>query len=193
VIDAKDVPEWMHVDDLIRDVKAAVRESGVSRENPRGDMRVESVQLILRTIAVRAAGGKLEFRIPVIGMAIRAGVRVTRQDTHTIDVTLKPPQIRDGAIRGGPDAVQQALVQAISTVRKVVDSGSGGTDPWLLATGRIDIEFVVTQEGVISLGAEGGLTDDISHTLRLSLAPSRLADIPAQGQPPAEPAKAPGG
>jgi hypothetical protein len=193
VIDAKDVPAWMGVDQLISDIKAAVRESGVSRERPHSDMRVESVQLILKTVAVRTAGGGVDFRIPVIGLAIKAGLKLTRQDIHTIDVTLKPPQIHPDAARATSENVQETLVQAIKTVRKVVNSGSAGDgDPWVLSTGRIDIEFIVAQNGVISLGLDSELTGDISHTLRLGLVPSRRPEVPAQGPLPL-PVTAPGG
>lgn len=181
---AMDADKYMRVDLLIHEVKAAVRQAGVSREDAGARMHVESVQLILRVVAVRVAGVGVQFRIPVIGLAVRAGARVTRQETHIIDVTLKPSLAERTDVHG--EALQEALVQAIRTVQATVASGAGGEDPWELDTGRIDLEFVVTSEGTVSLGVEGELTDDISHTLRLCLAPRTPVAVPRQA-PNAEP------
>ena len=47
-----------------------------------------------------------------------------------------------------------------------------GDDPWLLSAGTIDITFAITQTGTISLGADGELASELTHTLRLELGPA---------------------
>jgi hypothetical protein len=79
------------VEALIDAVKEAIERAGVSRASSQDDLGVESVQLVLRAPASKSAGGALDFRILFIGMRLRAGTKVTGQDTHTIDITLKPP------------------------------------------------------------------------------------------------------
>lgn len=155
------------VDELIRVVKDSVQAAGVSSSSQTRDLQVTSVRLILEVVASKTAGGRLDFRVPVIGMKLRLGSVVTRKDTHSIDMTLVPKQERP--VRGGD--VEEALVNAIETIRQVVASAAAGNDPWILSASTIDIAFAVTQAGTISLGAEGELENDVTQTLRLSLGP----------------------
>jgi hypothetical protein len=160
------------VDELISVVKNSVKRGGVSRTSDSTDLRVGSVQLILEVVATRSAGGSLRFRVPFIGMDLGFGVKVTKQDTHTIDVTLVPPgQPADGSreIRGGD--VEDVLVEAIAAIRETMASAALGDDPWLLSEGSVNISFAVTETGSISLGADGELGRELTHTLHLGLVP----------------------
>jgi len=156
------------VEALIDAVKEAVKRAGVSRSSSRGDLRVESVQLVLQALASKSAGGTLDFRIPFIGMRLRAGTKVTGQDTHTIDITLKPPDRPTRAFRGGN--VEDTLVDAIVTIRQAMVHAAAGDDPWALSAGTVDISFGVTKTGSISVGADGELGDEVTQRLRLRLA-----------------------
>lgn len=159
------------VDTLISVVKDSIRHAGMSRTTPGRDLQLASVQLILDVVASTTAGGGLDFRVPFIGMKLRIGAKVTKKDTHTIDITLAPPddtgtrQVRSGD-------VEDALVNAITTIRHVMTRAAEGDDPWLLTAGTIDISFAITQTGTISLGADGELASELTHTLRLGLTPA---------------------
>jgi Trypsin-co-occurring domain 2 len=162
--------EGVPVDSLISAVKDSIRRAGVSRTSAAGDLRVASVQLILEVVASKMAGGGLDFRVPFIGMKLRLGAKVTKKDTHTVDIKLVPPPERaTRQVRGGD--VEEALVNAIATIRKVVAKAAEGDDPWILSASTIDISFAITQTGTISLGADGELTGELTQTLRLGLAP----------------------
>ena len=155
-------------DELIRVIKTSVKRAGVS---PDADLHVVSVQLILKVIAASTLGGGLNFRVPVLGMQLSVGGRITRQDTHTLDLTLTPPDQPPGhELRDGD--VEDAIVDAITTIRAVIVSATEGDDPWVLSAGTVDISFVVTETGTISLGVEGELANEITHTLRLGLTAS---------------------
>jgi hypothetical protein len=158
------------VDALIDVVKDSVKQAGVSRTSQAKDLQVASVQLILDVVASKAVGGGLDFCLPFIGMKLRVGTKLTKKDTHTIDITLVPPEQRDTRqVRGGE--VEEVLVNAIATIRDVVTRAAEGDDPWLLSESTIDISFAITQTGSISLGADGELANELTHTLRLGLAP----------------------
>ncbi len=152
------------VNELIRVIKASVKRAGVS---PTADLQVASVQLILNVIATSTFGGGLNFRVPVLGMRLSVGGKITRQDTHTLDLSLTPPAHPGHELRDGD--VEDAIVDAIDTIRAVIISATEGGDPWVLSTGTIDISFAVTESGTISLGVEGELANEITHTLRLGL------------------------
>lgn len=158
------------VDTLINVVKDSIRRAGVSRTSQATDLQVASVQLILEVVASTTAGGGVDFCVPFIGMKLSLGAKITQKDTHTIDITLVPPEERaTRQVRGGD--VEQALVNAIATIRDVMTKAAEGDDPWLLSASTIDISFAITQTGTICLGVNGELTNELTHTLRLGLAP----------------------
>lgn len=162
--------EGVPVDTLISVVKESIRQAGVSRTSQARDLQVISVQLILDVVASKAVGGSLDFCVPFIGMKLSLGAKVTKKDTHTIDITLVPPEERDARqVRG---EVEEVLVNAIATIRDVMTQAAEGDDPWFLSASTIDISFAITQTGTISLGVDGELGNELTHTLRLGLAPA---------------------
>jgi len=163
--------EGVPVDTLISVVKDSIKRAGVSRTSQTTDLQVASVRLILDVVASKTAGGGLDFRVPFIGMKLRIGAKVTKKDTHKIDMTLVPPKDRDTRqVRGGD--FSDVLVNAITTIRDVMTKAAEGDDPWVLSAGTIDISFAITQTGNISLGLDGELANELTHTLRLGLAPA---------------------
>jgi hypothetical protein len=152
-------------------IKESVKRAGISRALQTRDFQVASIQLILDVVASTTAGGGLDFRVPFIGMQLKLGAKVTKKDTHTIDINLVPPEERaTRQVRGGKE-VGDALVSAITAIRAVAARAAGGDDPWILHEGTVDISFAVTQLGTITLGVDGELSDELTHTLRLRLAP----------------------
>lgn len=155
---------------LVDAVKASVRQAGVSRAVQDRGLQVASVQLILEAVAADTVGGGLDFRVPFIGMRLKAGAKVTKRDSHTIDITLVPPEDAGRPVRGRED-VEEVLVNAIAAIRAVTSRAACGDDPWALSEGVIDITFAITQNGTISVGINGELSGELTHTLRLRLAP----------------------
>lgn len=162
------------VGDLVAIIKESVRQAGVSRASGPGDLRVGSVRLILQVVAGKTAGGAVDFRVPLIGLRLRAGADLSRQDTHTVDIALVPPA--GAQPRAAAGEVETALVEAIATIRQAMASAAGGDDPWGLSGATADLCFAVTRKGTISVGADGELAGQLTHTIRLSL-------VPGQDQP----------
>src|SRR5689334_6325093 len=124
--------EGVPVDTLISVVKDSIKRAGVSRTSQTRDLQVASVKLILDVVASKTAGGGLDFRVPFIGMKLRVGTKVTKKDTHTIDITLVPPKDGDTRqVRGGE--VEDVLVNAIATIRDVMTKAAQGDEPWVLS------------------------------------------------------------
>lgn len=165
--------EGVPVDILLKVVKDSIKQAGVSRTSQTRDLQIASVELILNVVASKMAGGGVDFRVPFIGMKFRLGAKVTKKDTHTIDIALVPPNERDRRqVRGGD--IEDVLVNAIATVRDVMTQAAEGDDPWLLSAGTIDISFAITQTGTITLGVDGELADELIQTLRLVLVPGPM-------------------
>ncbi|GGO18687.1 trypco2 family protein [Micromonospora parathelypteridis] len=156
------------VEELVSAVKNAVKQAGISTTDEGRDLRVGSVQLILSAVATTKLGGGVDFRVPVIGWKVKVGGSHSRQRTHTIDITLVAEDLQDRhELRDG--GVEATLVDAITTIRAVVAAGTGGDDPLVLKAGTVELVFGVTDQGTISVGAEGELTDEVTNTLRIEL------------------------
>jgi hypothetical protein len=163
--DADDV--GMPVDDLISSVKNAIARANISVTDPGRDLAVTSVYLQLNTVATVRVGGGLDFRVPFIGMKVKVGGAITRKNTHTIELTLVP----EAAVIPTRDTdVEAILVDAIETVRAVMARAAEGDDPFTLRDSGVELSFGVAQDGTISLGIDGELTDEITHTLRVTIA-----------------------
>jgi NTP-dependent ternary system trypsin peptidase co-occuring protein len=162
--------EGVPVTALIGAVKDSLKKAAVSNGDGDSDLRMESVQLVLNVVATESAGGGLDFRVPFIGMKLSVGAKVTRQDTHRIDITLVPPP-PDPDYRETRGDIETALVDAITTIRGVMASAAEGDEPWVLSTSEVEISFVVTKEGSISLGAEGEFANEVTNKLLLVLKP----------------------
>jgi hypothetical protein len=159
------------IQELIETIKRAIKAANVSSTELDRDLRVGSVQLTLHAVATRSLGGGLDFRIPFIGMQLKLGSTLTKQDTHRVDISLVPPdpksrpELRD-------DDLESVFVEAIQTIRVAVASAAAGDDPFTLKESAVNISFAVTAAGTISLGVDGGLTNELTHTLTLGLVPA---------------------
>jgi hypothetical protein len=163
--------EGVPIQEVIETIKQAIKAANLSSTDFDRDLRVGSVQLTLHAVATRSLGGGLDFRIPFIGMQVKLGSKLTRQDTHRIDICLVPPDLK-----GRPELRDSDLgsvfVDAINTIRAAVASAAAGDDPFTLTESTVRISFAVTAEGTISLGVDGGLTNELTHTLILGLVPA---------------------
>lgn len=157
------------LENLVDAVKSAVREAGISAADADRPLRITAVQLALNAIATTSGGVKIEFKIPFIGMPVKLGRTVTAKDTHTVDITLVPPDLApQHEVRGGD--VDRLLVEAIEAVAGVVRHARGGEDPFLLKESTVELTFAVTDDGTISLGLDGHGTDELTHKLKITLA-----------------------
>lgn len=156
------------VDDLVTTIKSAIKHANISDANTDRDLRVTSVHLVLHTVATAATGGGVDFRIPFIGMQMKIGRKVSRKDTHTMELTLMPEDlVHEHEIRDGE--VEQVLVDAIETTRRIVARAGAGDDPFVLKESSVEISFAVEETGTVALGFEGELKNEVTHSLRLSL------------------------
>ena len=77
--------------------------------------------------------------------------------------------------------LDDVLVEAIETIRAAVASAASGDDPFVLNDSTIRISFAVTAEGSISIGVNGSLSDELTHTLVLALVPTHGPEKPTNG------------
>jgi Trypsin-co-occurring domain 2 len=160
------------VPDVIEAVKRAIKAANVSATDQGRDLRVGSVSLILHAIATRSSGGGLNFHIPFIGMKVQVGAKLIKHNTHQIQINLTAPWEKD-RVEIRDSGLDDVLVEAIETIRAAVASAAGGDDPFVLNDSTITLSFAVTAEGSISIGVNGSLNDELTHTLALALVPAQ--------------------
>lgn len=162
------------VPDVIDAVKRAINAADVSGLDPGRDIRVASICLTLHAIATRSSGGGLTFCIPFIGMEVHLGGKVSSADTHEIEINLTPPAGQGVRPEITEDGLDDVLVEAIETIRSAVASAAAGDDPFVLHNATIALSFAVTKEGSLSIGVNGSLSDELTHTLTLTLLPAPM-------------------
>ena len=165
--------DGLPVNDLIAEIKHAIKAANISVRDPGRDLAVTSVYLRLHTVATLKAGGGLDFRIPFIGMKVRIGGSVTRENTHLMEMTLIPDAAPVIETRDTP--VEAVLVDAIETVRAVMARAAADDDPFTLRDSAVELSFGLAADGTISLGLDGELRDEVTHTMRVTIAPPGLA------------------
>jgi Trypsin-co-occurring domain 2 len=159
------------VQDVIAAIKCAIKEANVSAADEDRDLKIGPVKLVLHALATRTMGGGLNFTIPFIGMPVKFGTKLTMRDTHEIEISLAPPKQAAGEeVREA--SLDLVLVDSIETIRAVVASAADGDDPFILNDAKITLSFAVTAEGDISIGAEGSMSDEVTHSLILTVVPA---------------------
>ena len=64
-------------------------------------------------------------------------------------------------------------MDSIETIRAVLATAADGDDPFILNDAKITLSFAVTAEGEISIGINGSISDEVTHSLVLALVPSQ--------------------
>ena len=71
-------------------------------------------------------------------------------------------------------------MEAIETMRAIMTSAAEGDDPFTLLDSLVELSFGVAEDGTISLGIDTELKDEITHTMRVTIArPDTPADTTA--------------
>src|SRR5260370_1873813 len=83
-------------------------------------------------------------------MPVRFGAKVTKSDTHEIEINLVPPG-REAGEEVREASLDLALVDAIETIRAVVVSAADGDDPFVLNDAKIILSFAITAEQTIPI------------------------------------------
>ena len=63
-------------------------------------------------------------------------------------------------------------MDSIETIRVVLATAADGDDPFTLNDAKITLSFAVTVEGEISIGIDGSMSDEVTHSLALALLPA---------------------
>ena len=157
------------VQELIDSVKNAIRYTGLAVTSEGRKLQIRTVGLRLQTVIEHSDGVGLQFSVPVVGWT--AGVDASREavTTQTLELAFEPvvpPLLMRGAV-----TVEQALVDGINALKGALQYAQIGDNPWNLLSGRVELEFVVTLQGSISLVVDRNKSQEGTQKLSLEIGP----------------------
>jgi hypothetical protein len=155
---------------VIEQVKQAIRLVERVAARPVG-ATIERVELTIQTVLERGAGGALALNVPVLG-EVGGGGGVSRNQTQVVTLTLRPVEQIEAFDAGDVD-VELRLTTAILDLRDAVRAAASSSPRFQLDSAAIELRFVVTREGHITLIARGERADEVTHTLTLHIAGPR--------------------
>jgi hypothetical protein len=161
------------IDEVIRRVKeavATVQAEQAARAAETGvTIQVERVELMLRTVAQRGAGGNISLRIPVLGQELGGGVDISRQQLQTVELSLVPPAVVAKGI--GKWDIKNELVGAILGIEEGVRKAAQTEPKFELGKAAVELNLVVGRDGRLSLIGEGSAGQETVHTVKVYLKP----------------------
>jgi len=161
----------MDVESVISKVKQAILAAEIKRENDQA-LQLESLDLTLKAFAETEVGGEIKIKIPVINLEIGMGGSLTQQETQTIEINLKPPEVlkeeRVEAITKEID-LKSSLADAINIIRNGIKAAAAGEPEFVLDKATVELNFVVTEKGEITVVAKGSLEIETTNGLKLTL------------------------
>jgi hypothetical protein len=155
--------------EVIKTIKQAINASNTNCPDPGGKLRVGTAHLTLKVAAVPAEAGTMAIRVPSADLAVKD----SRQLTHTVDLSIVPPD------NPGGDDRSSALAEAINAIKDALAI----PDQFLLNGTNVSFSFAVDNDGAVLLGGSGDLGAAITHTLALTLVPASAQHPPAATAP----------
>ena len=167
----------MDVESVIGKVKQAILAAEIQRENDPTALQLESLDLTLKAFAETEVGGEVKIKIPLINLEIGMGSSLTQQETQTIEINLKPPEMlkaeRREAIRKEID-LKSSLADAINIIRDGIKAAAAGEPEFVLDKATVELNFVVTEKGEITVVAKGSQVFETTNGLKLTLTRPKL-------------------
>jgi hypothetical protein len=161
------------IDEVVRQVKEAVATvRAVQAGRPAGPfVEVAKVELTIRAVRQRNAGGEISLRIPLVGQELGGGGTVSREELQTIELTLVPP----AAVPKGPRGwdVTAELVAAILGLEEGLARSAAMEPRFDLTDAAVELHLVLGRDGRLSLVGSGTAGREVTHRVKLHLTPAR--------------------
>jgi hypothetical protein len=155
------------IEKVIAGVKRAIREAQQG-ESGRQALNIDKLELTLKGVVEKGAGGELKITIPVIGVGVTAGAELTSKDLQTIQLTLVPV-ISTTRTSTRAEAFEKELVKGIKAIQEGIKNAAEGEPKFALKDAFVELNFVVNTKGEISLLAKGSGQSEFAQTVKLFL------------------------
>ncbi|MEZ4632166.1 MAG: trypco2 family protein [Deinococcales bacterium] len=151
--------------EVIRQIKAALKE-GLEKYP---QLALEKVDLSLKTLVEKQAGAGLKFSVPLIDMSLEAGGDIREEQLQTISLSFVPEETTRTSRGHESFNIQEQLGEGIDAIAELFELATLSEPRWSMATSSIELSFILTKDGKISLIAKAGAKKSFGHSLKLHL------------------------
>jgi hypothetical protein len=134
---------------------------------------IQKVELTLKNLDQKVVGVGLEGAILAFKAAIEG--KHSEQSTQTVTISMTPPHKPKGAMLAAPPIAEAditELLRTINAVRAGLQSAHENPLGFTLSTATASIDFVVKNDGTVSIVWEGEYDHEQTNTLTLTLGTS---------------------
>lgn len=157
----------VQIDTIISKVKKAIRE--VEQRSYRSDLKVKVEKLDLKLKTFNSKEGGVELKVPVIDLDLGLGGNISKEETHTIELTLVP--VDDTRLFGEED-IEDSLVELIMGIEEGIKNALVEVPRFKLEKASVELNFIVSKSGEISIVAKGEKKLETTNNLKLYLTSS---------------------
>jgi hypothetical protein len=156
------------IENVISGVKRAIK--ATQSDGGMQAINVEKLELTLKGMVEKGAGGELKIKIPIIDTSLGTKLEITSKELQTIQLTLVPVKstTRSGS---STETFERELVKAIRDIREGIKNAAASEPKFSLQNASVELNFVVNNKGEIALLAKGSGQSEISQTVKLFLGP----------------------
>jgi hypothetical protein len=156
------------IENVIAGIKRAINAAEQS-DGGAQTIKIEKLELYLKCMVERKAGGELKIKIPIIDTSLGLSGGFTSKELQTIQLTLVPIESRTRPfIR--PEVFEKELIEAIRFIREGIRNAAVGEPEFTLENAFVEFNFVVNSNVEISLLAKGSGQSEVAQTVKLFLA-----------------------
>jgi hypothetical protein len=154
------------LEEVVRQIKEAINAFQREAAAEGKGIEIKAVDLSLEAVALRDAGGQLKFTVPFVGLEVEIGGKLAKEQTQTINLTLFPTkQVEEFS----PPEIGPELLEGMRVIREAVRYAAEGEPRFDLREPKVELSFVVTKEGKVTLFVAGEMKDTITHKAKLTL------------------------
>ena len=155
------------IEKVIAGVKRAIKAAQLS-ESEKQAIHIGELELTLKGVVEKVAGGELKIKIPVVDVSLGASAELASKELQTIQLTLVPARSTTRTATR-TEAFEKDLVKAIKAIQEGIKNASEGEPKFTLKDASVELNFVVNAKGEISLLAKGSGQSEFAQTVKLSL------------------------
>lgn len=171
--------QGIEASEVVREVQAAIVNSGLDDEAGQGGLSLHTVTIKMVTVAELAIGAKPAFKVPIVGWTVGGEARVADIETHELEIILKTPWAPapspegSNELQGVPD-VRDALPGVVRSLRNMIDQASQGSAQLDLGSTKLTFKFQVTKDLKLELAVPSvERKRDATITVVFGLGPAR--------------------
>lgn len=153
------------IDAIVAQIKRAILDLEGDTPGHGSSLSIKSADLTLNAVVTKDVGGNLKFKL--FGHDFGAGMDLSKADTQTIELKLKP--VAEDVVAFGVEEVSAKLVNAMRAIRASVATAAASPPRFDLDEASVELNFQIDKDGTIDFILAGEAKTTNVQTIKLSL------------------------